>query len=145
MPQPLMSLEILIALLVGMVAIGAFMMAARRRLISWGSLLLAVGYRSSPGKRWRMGLLRFGAESITWHSLLGISWRPTHTWNRDELILSSLKSREASDVLPSLPNASIVSCEYHDSTFDLAMEPAAYTALRSWTEAMPPGPVPRRS
>ena len=58
MPQPLMSLEILIALLVGMVAIGAFMMAARRRLISWGSLLLAVDYRSSPGKRLRMGLLR---------------------------------------------------------------------------------------
>ena len=38
-----------------------------------------------------------------------------------------------------MPDAVPVPCSVHGERFELALTPGAYTALRSWAEASPPG------
>jgi len=42
-------------------------------------------------------------------------------------------------VIAGLPEAVEVTCHYAEDTFQLALSPAAYTAMRSWLESAPPG------
>lgn len=139
MPTALVSAEMALGVLV-VLAVG-FLSAtyARRRAISRGRLLILCGWRSGAGEGWRLGHLRLGATRLEWFRLLGISTRPVHRWDRVLLDLDPPQRPRSTDVVDLLPDASPVRCTYAGRTFELALTPTSYTALRSWAEAAPPG------
>ena len=65
--------------------------------------------------------------------------RPRHRWLRQRLLLEAPEPLGANESIPLLPDASRVPCSDGDTRFDLALQGPAYTALRSWQEAAPPG------
>lgn len=139
MPTALVSVEIVVGalLVVGLAFLAATY--ARRRAISRGRLLILCGWRQRPADSWRLGHLRLGSTELEWYGLFGVSARPHHRWERAVLDLDPPRDVRRSDVPDLLPDAAPVLCTYGARTFELALTPHAYTALRSWAEASPPG------
>jgi hypothetical protein len=139
MPTVLVSAEILVGVLVGVVCVALASVFIRRRAIAGGKLLTLCGYRRPAGGRWRLGLARFGSNRLEWFSIVGLTLRPRHSWDRMGLDLDAPLTLQGLDRIDLLPDAVGVRCSYGDVEFDLAVQPPAYTALRSWLEAAPPG------
>ncbi len=139
MPSALGVVEIVVGvlLLVGIGFLGATY--ARRRTISGGRQLILCGWRRRPGDSWRLGHLRLGSAQLEWFSLFGVTARPHHSWDRALLDLEPPQDLHGGDVIDLLPDAAPVRCTYGSHTFELGLTPNAYTALRSWAEASPPG------
>jgi hypothetical protein len=139
MPTALVSLEIVVGVLA---VVGLAFLAgtyARRRTISRGRLLILCGWRQRPGDSWRLGHLRLESTRLEWFRLFGVSTRPQHCWERAVLDLDPPQDIRRDDVVDLMPDAAPVRCTYGTQTFELALTPHAYTALRSWAEAAPPG------
>lgn len=139
MPSALVSTEIVIGTLLLIVVVGLATTFVRRRFIARGLPLTLCGLRDSPDRRWRVGLIRFGDNALEWHALGGVSLRPRHRWQRQRLLLQAPEPLVGDDVIALLPGASRVRCTEGERTFELALQGTAYTALRSWQEAAPPG------
>jgi hypothetical protein len=82
-------------------------------------------------------LLRFAGTRLQWFTLIGPSMRPRREWERVRLQLDAPGNPH--EVLAGLPDAVEVTCHYGSDTFELALAPTAYTAIRSWLESAPPG------
>lgn len=139
MPTALFSTEIVVGtplLLVALVLATTFL---RRRFIARGLPLTLCGLRESGRRRWRLGHIRFGDNALEWYSLGGVSLRPRHRWDRQALMLNVPQKLAADDAIAVLPDASGVSASDGIDDFELALQSPAYTALRSWQEAAPPG------
>ena len=139
MPSAVASLEILVGVVLGVAGTLLAGVFLRRRAIARGRLLTLCGLRAPEGGRWRLGLARFGSAHLEWFSLGGLSLRPRHRWDRAGLDLDAPLTLVGSDRIDLLPEAYGVRCSHGDLEFDLALQPPAYTALRSWIEAAPPG------
>ncbi|MEP6629426.1 MAG: DUF2550 family protein [Lapillicoccus sp.] len=139
MPSALGVLEVVVGVLLvaGLGFLGATY--ARRRTISGGRLLTLCGWRQRPGDSWRLGHLRLSDSQLEWFSLIGVSTRPRYAWDRALLDLDPPQDLHSADVVDLLPDAAPVRCTYGSLTFELGLTPNAYTALRSWAEASPPG------
>jgi hypothetical protein len=138
-PSVLVNTEIAIGTLLLIVL---FILAStwfRRRYISGGLPLTLCGTRRSAGDRWRVGLIRFGDNALEWYSLGGVSLRPKHRWRRQTLRLEAPVLLIGPDSLSLLPDAYRVEATSGGQPFELALQASAYTALRSWQEAAPPG------
>ena len=57
----------------------------RRRLIARGKPLTVCALREPGERRWRFGLVRYGATGLEWFKLAGISLRPARRWERSLL------------------------------------------------------------
>ena len=139
MPSALVSTEIVIGTLILIAAVVLATTYLRRRYIARGLPLTLCAMRPAGTDRWRLGLIRFGDNALEWHTLGGVSVRPKHRWLRQRLILDAPEPLVGEDSIPLLPDASRVPCTDGDSAFELALQGPAYTALRSWQEAAPPG------
>ncbi|MDN5790495.1 MAG: DUF2550 domain-containing protein [Micrococcales bacterium] len=139
MPPVLASVEIVVGTLLAIAILMLALTYLRRRYISRGLTLTLSGYRPAPSDRWRVGLLRFSDNVLEWYTLGGVSPRPAHQWRRQTLLLETPIRLAADDVLTVLPQASRVPCTHDGVDFELALQRSAYTALRSWQEAAPPG------
>ena len=139
MPSVLVSTEIVIGTLLVVAVVVLATTYLRRRYIAKGLPLTLCGLRPSGSDRWRLGLIRFGDNALEWYTLGGVSVRPRHRWLRQRLLLDAPVPLRGSASLPLLPDASRVPCSDGDSEFELALQATAYTALRSWQEAAPPG------
>lgn len=139
MPSVLASTEIVIGMLLVVAVVVLATTYLRRRYIAKGLPLTLCGMRRTESDRWRLGLIRFGDNALEWYALGGVSLRPKHRWLRQRLLLDAPEPLSASDSIPLLPDASRVPCSDGGSDFELALQGAAYTALRSWQEAAPPG------
>ncbi|HEU5144845.1 MAG TPA: DUF2550 family protein [Dermatophilaceae bacterium] len=139
MPSALVNTEIVIGTL--LVLVLGFLGATwfRRRYIARGLQLTICGTRPTGAVRWRMGLIRFGDNALEWYSLGGVSLRPRHLWPRQALHLEAPVLLVGRDAIPVLPDAYRVHASVRGETFELALQASAYTALRSWQEAAPPG------
>jgi hypothetical protein len=138
-PSALVSTEVVVGTLVVVAVVVLATTFLRRRYIAKGLPLTLCGMRRSQSDRWRLGLIRFGDNALEWYSLGGVSVRPKHRWLRQRLLLDVPELLRGSDSIPLLPGASRVPCSDGDSDFELALQGPAYTALRSWQEASPPG------
>jgi hypothetical protein len=138
-PSVLVSTEIVIGTLLVVAVVVLATTYLRRRYIAKGLPLTLCGLRCTQTDRWRLGLIRFGDNALEWHALGGVSVRPKHRWLRQRLILDAPELLVGRDSIPLLPDASRVPCTDGDTTFELALQGPAYTALRSWQEAAPPG------
>ena len=139
MPSVLVSTEIVIGTLLVIAVVVLATTFLRRRYIAKGLPLTLCGLRQSDGDRWRLGLIRFGDNALEWYSLGGVSVRPKHRWLRQRMLLQAPDRLRGHESIPLLPDASRVPCTDGDSDFELALQGPAYTALRSWQEAAPPG------
>lgn len=139
MPSVLVSTEIVIGMLLVIALVALATTYLRRRYIAKGLPLTLCGLRQSDGDRWHLGLIRFGDNALEWYTLGGVSVRPKHRWLRQRMLLEAPMLLHGADSIPLLPDASRVPCTDGDSDFELALQGPAYTALRSWQEAAPPG------
>lgn len=139
MPSALVTTEVVIGTLVVLVAVALVATYLRRRYIAGGLPLTVCGMRAPGADRWRVGLVRFGEASLEWYSLGGLSLRPRHRWARQTLELEAPQRIERKDMIRILPDAYRVPASDRGVHFELGLQPAAYTALRSWQEAAPPG------
>ncbi len=139
MPSALTSVELVVGVLVVLLCLAGAGVFVRRRAIAGGTLLMLCGRRSLGDSHWRLGLVRFGSTQLEWFPLMGLTLRPRHTWDRLDLDLDAPASLEGLDRIDLLPDAFGVRCFYRAEEFELAVQLPAYTALRSWVEAAPPG------
>ncbi len=121
-----------------LIALWVFLMWLRRRsLAAHGPISpSAVGLPGAP--RWRLGLLRLSTYELDWFSLGGVTTRPTISWSRDDLDISTPGTDPPS--IPGLPGAVVVRLTLAGQPLaELALEAKFYPALRSWLESAPPG------
>ena len=131
--------ELLVAALVLVLGVVIAATFARRRTIARGEPLVVCAVRDPGAGRWRVGLARYGATGLDWFTLGGVSLRPSRHWPRTRLEIGPPRRLPQGEQLDVLPDAVAVACRCDDLTFDLALSPGPYTALRSWLEASPPG------
>ncbi len=140
MPTAILSVEMAVAGVLVLLAVFLAATYARRRVISRGAILFVpCGWRSDRGSRWRLGHLRLGSTRLEWFGLLGVSSRPQRGWDRVSVDLESPREARRADLIDFMPDALPVACVESGVPFELALSPDAYTALRSWSEASPPG------
>jgi hypothetical protein len=139
MATALLSIEVLVGVLVVLVCLALAGVFVRRRVLARDSILTLCGMRRRSGMRWRLGLLRLGSDQLEWFPLLGVTTRPVDGWERNGVDLDAPTVLEGHERLDLLPDAVGVECHIGTSTFELALLPEHYTALRSWLEAAPPG------
>lgn len=139
MPSALVNTEIAIGTLLVVVLVVLAITWFRRRYIAKGLQLTLCGTRPTGDERWRVGLIRFGDNALEWYSLGGVSLRPKHRWPRQSLRLEAPVLLIGPDAIPVLPDAYRVEARVAGEQFELALQGSAYTALRSWQEAAPPG------
>lgn len=120
------------------IALWLVLLWLRRRALAAHGPVSPCAVRLPGSPRWRLGLLRLGAHHLDWFSVGSLLTRPTMSWAREGLDIST-PSRDAVS-LPGLDTA--VSVELTGSSgpiADLALEPKIYPAVRSWLESGPPG------
>lgn len=125
-------LGVIVALLA--VAVVAFVL--RNRSISRGRTAYLVALHCNG--RHRLGQAQVSTRSVRWFAMRSMSVRPSHVWNRGDLELGPPRSAHKGSYL-SLTEPVRVVCRVGDSTFEITMNRADYTALRSWSESAPPG------
>lgn len=135
----LLSAEVLVGAVVLLLILflaGTFL---RRRAIGRGKPLVLCAVRLPGESRWRVGMARYGSARLDWFRLGGVTVRARAQWNRSQLELGSPHALQGKDRIGLVPDAVGVPCHYHGSSFELALAPGAYTALRAWVESSPPG------
>jgi Protein of unknown function (DUF2550) len=136
--SPLTTAEVVVSVLLVVAALALLFVYLRRHVIAGGKPIMACAMLVPGAARWRLGLLRFGPDTMDWFSVAGPSLRPVRTWQRPLLELGP--PERIRQVVPGLPDTAVaVSAKYSEQTFGLALAPAAYTAMRSWLESAPPG------
>ncbi len=139
MPSALVSTEIVVGTLVVVAVVVLATTFLRRRYIAKGLPLTLCGMRRSQSDRWRLGLIRFGDNALEWYSLGGVSVRPKHRWLRQRLLLDVPEPLRGSDSIPLLPGCEPGAVQRRRQRLRAGPAGPAYTALRSWQEAAPPG------
>lgn len=103
---------------------------------------------TTPGSRWVSGVARFRGEELWWYPYFGWTFMPKLRFPRQRTI--ALPSHDLPVVVPDQDCADYrvvpLSRQIGGGTavWELAMAPAAVTALLSWLEAAPPGMGHRR-
>lgn len=109
----------------------------RRKIGSTGPVALCA-VRHPGGQRWRLGLLRMGAEELAWFGVAGLTSRPALVWAREGLDISTPLAESVEVAGLDAPVALELSGD-SGHLGDLAVERQVYFALRSWLESAPPG------
>ena len=141
MPTALLSVEIAVAVVLVLVAVFLATTYARRRVISRGAILFgaraAGGPTAATGGVWATS----GSGTPGWSGSACSASPHAHSaaGTVSRVDLESPRAVRRSDVIDFMPDAVPVPCTDNGVTFELALTPGAYTALRSWSEASPPG------
>jgi hypothetical protein len=138
MPDLLLSFEVAAGIVLGLALGFVGLVFLRRRSIARGRVLTMCGLRRATSS-WRMGLMRYGVGQLEWYSLGGLTIRPKHRWEQRVLELGAPARVGTGQGLDVLTDPVVVTCRHQGDPFELALSEAAYTALRSWLEAAPPG------
>ena len=131
--------EIVLALAVTALLVGLGAMVYRTRSLSREGNLAVMATRY-PNGSWRTGMVRYRPDRLEWFTFRTLRFTPERIWKRGEFVLGSRNTLESSE-LPRAMTGDAVSVEIECGAehFSIAMAPADYTALRSWSESAPPG------
>jgi|SRR5690625_404839 len=131
---PILSVVCLLLLL------GAIGFIARMRSLTTrvGSFSCALRKKARPAI-WKIGIAHYCVDRIDWYRASSLSFRPKHSWSRDDLDLVSKNPITESDGIRVRDFSVRVTCACGQQQFDLAMSEDAYSGLRSWVESAPPG------
>lgn len=145
----LMIGEIILAGFVVLAALGILSVYLRRRVISHGRDVVTCGFRPGRSGRWRPSLLRMSATTLEVFPLFGWSVRPSFSWTRRSVDLGEISTLEDEALTSAFDTqgrgrkvaATGTSETGGPMTFELALGPLPYTALRYWVESAPPTPT----
>lgn len=147
--QSLFAAELVLAALILAALLLLLWLFTRRRLLSHEGDVVACGIRPRAVPPWRPALLRMSAGQLQAFPLFGWTTRPAYTWERYTLELSATTPLEEDGRIASVfsgqgdrtvyrVRVSGVEPGGEGMTFDLALAPAQYTAMRYWVESSPP-------
>ena len=120
------------------IALWLVLLWLRRRALAAHGPMCPCAIRLPGSSRWRLGFLRLGPRHLDWFSVGGVRARPSESWGREGLEISTPSTEPVS--IPGLPTAVSVTLSGESGRLvDLAVEPKIYPAIRSWLESAPPG------
>lgn len=139
MTEALTAGEIVLALAVIAVLVGLGAMVYRTRTLSREGNLAVLATRY-PNGSWRTGMVRYRPDRLEWFSFRTLRFAPERIWRRGEFVLGSRNPLDESQLPRAMSGDAVaVDVECGAEKFSIAMAPADYTALRSWSESAPPG------
>lgn len=134
---PIATIELVLVVALALLVSVTVFVWIRRRYISGGKPVMLCAI-STGDRRWRLGLARIAGDRLDWFSVVGPSLRPAHAWVRHDLDLGA--PHRLVEAVPGLPSDAVcVTGRSRTTNYELALSPAAYTALRAWLESSPPG------
>ncbi len=101
---------------------------------------MSCGFRQGSHAPWSVGTSSYEQDRLV-HRSVGVSLTSGHVWDRSRLHVSLGRDIDGAEVTGRLRGRAMVCvpCRFDDVDFQLAVTSGAYTALRSWVEAVPPG------
>ena len=139
LPDVLLSPAVLVGALVVLLLLFLVLTFLRRRAIGRGKPLVLCAVRLPGESRWKVGMARYGTTRLDWFRLGGFTVRARAQWTRAELQLDTPHGLQGRERIGLIPDAVGVACRYRGRSFEVALAPGAYTALRAWVESSPPG------
>lgn len=127
-----------------------FVIDFRRRLLlrGGGAVHMSLLARGRIGRRWSMGVGRYGGDQLQWYRVLTLSPRPAHVLPRGEIEVSGQHATAGTESWAVQAGSVIIECRYRDGEADadapvdqvqIAMHSEAVTGFLSWIESSPPG------
>ncbi|HKJ12477.1 MAG TPA: DUF2550 family protein [Ornithinimicrobium sp.] len=106
-----------------------------------GARRFPAGLRAEDHDRWTMGMLVYQDDRLLYRRPGPLGRSRALRWDRFDLEVGIGSWIDGQDISQRLRGVEMVTvpCRYGEQTFELAVSPARYTALRSWVEAGPPG------
>jgi Protein of unknown function (DUF2550) len=135
-----------------LVFLAAAVLASRRYLLERSGGTVECALRSPAGHgSWRLGVLSYQHDSLSWYGALGVLLRPEHEFYRRSMSVVSRRPAEPSEAVtlgadrivvevaagnsPGIPGVQGAPGEH----VELAMTDQALTGFLAWLEASPPG------
>lgn len=128
------------AVLLLLVALG-WLYASPGTSLRKGVPRIPAGLRVAERDRWSVGTLVYQDDRLVYRRPGPWGRSRALRWDRFDLEVGIGSWIDGQDVSNRLRGVEMVTvpCRYGEQTFELAVSPARYTALRSWVEAGPPG------
>ena len=133
-----------------LVFLAAAVLASRRYLLerSGGTVECALRIPVGSGA-WRLGVLSYQHDSLSWHGALGVLLRPEREFHRRSLSVVSRRPAEPSETVTLGADRIVVEVRVKPAAdepaspsgelVELAMTDQALTGFLAWLEASPPG------
>ncbi len=138
------------AVVLVLIILAAAVLASRRYLLerSGGTVECGLRYPAGSGP-WRLGVLSYQPDSLSWHGALGVLLRPEYVFHRRALSVVARRPAEPAEAVtlgadrivvevaakPAPDDSAPVPAEH----VELAMSEQALTGFLAWLEASPPG------
>ena len=132
-----------------LVFLAAAVLASRRYLLERSGGTVECALRSPAGRgSWRVGVLSYQVDSLSWYGALGVLLRPEHEFHRRSLSVVSRRPAEPAEAVALGTERIVVEVAVRhapdlpgdpDEHVDLAMTDQALTGFLAWLEASPPG------
>jgi hypothetical protein len=133
-----------------LIVLAAAVLASRRYLLerSGGTVECALRVPVGSGA-WRLGVLSYQHDSLSWHGALGVLLRPEREFHRRSLSVVSRRPAEPSETVTLGADRIVVEVRVKPAAdepaspsgelVELAMTDQALTGFLAWLEASPPG------
>ena len=133
-----------------LIVLAAAVLASRRYLLerSGGTVECALRIPVGSGT-WRLGVLSYQHDSLSWHGALGVLLRPEREFHRRSLSVVSRRPAEPSETVTLGADRIVVEVHVKPAAdepaspsgelVELAMTDQALTGFLAWLEASPPG------
>jgi Protein of unknown function (DUF2550) len=135
-----------------LVFLAAAVLASRRYLLERSGGTVECALRTPAGSgTWRLGVLTYQHDSLSWHGALGVLLRPEHEFHRRSLSVVSRRPAEPSEAVALGADRIVVEVTVRPSPdipgtpgapgehVELALTDQALTGFLAWLESSPPG------
>jgi hypothetical protein len=133
-----------------LIVLAAAALASRRYLLERSGGTIECALRTPVGSgAWRLGVLSYQHDSLTWHGALGVLLRPEREFHRRALSVVSRRPADPSETVALGADRIVVEVRVKpaadesgspsDELVELAMTEQALTGFLAWLEASPPG------
>ena len=138
------------AVVLVLIVLAAAVLASRRYLLERSGGTVECGLRSPAGSgSWRLGVLSYQPDSLSWHGALGVLLRPEYVFHRRALSVVARRPAEPAESVTLGADRIVVevaakpapddSAPVPGEHVELAMSEQALTGFLAWLEASPPG------
>jgi hypothetical protein len=133
-----------------LIILAAAVLASRRYLLERSGGTVECGLRCPVGSgAWRLGVLSYQHDSLSWHGALGVLLRPEYVFHRRALSVVSRRPAEPAEAVALGADRIVVEVSAEPApdasrlvpgeNVELAMTEQALTGFLAWLEASPPG------
>ena len=127
-----------VALAAALLILAVFVLGWQRRRALTGrvaSFSCSLRFAPVPEAPWARGIAQYGTGRLMWWRLLSLSFRPTRTWSRADLVVLERVDLPGSDQQGRMLVQ--VTCSHRGDEFQLMLSAPALAGLVSWLESGP--------